>query len=67
MRLVAQSLPEGDPLRPILMESASLHAAATLPHIANGNYEGEHWLGTFAVYMLSEEANTLGRPGVRRP
>lgn len=54
MRLVAQSLPEDDPLRPILRESASLHARATLPHIANGNYEGEHWLGTFAVYMLSE-------------
>jgi hypothetical protein len=54
MRLMAEGLPEGDPLRPILMESAARHAAATLPHIANGNYEGEHWLGTFAVYMLSE-------------
>jgi len=54
MRLIADGLPDGDPLRPILMESATRHALATLPHIANGNYEGEHWLGTFAVYMLSE-------------
>jgi hypothetical protein len=54
MRLMAESLPEGDPLGAILMESAARHARATLPHIANGNYEGEHWLGTFAVYMLSE-------------
>ena len=54
MRLIAEGLPDGDPLRPILMESATRHALATLPHIANGNYEGEHWLGTFAVYMLSE-------------
>lgn len=54
MRLIAEGLPEGDPLRPVLLESATRHALATLPHIANGNYEGEHWLGTFAVYMLSE-------------
>lgn len=54
MRLIADGLLDGDPLRPILMESATRHALATLPHIANGNYEGEHWLGTFAVYMLTE-------------
>lgn len=54
MRLIADGLPDGDPLRPILIESATRHALATLPHIANGNYEGEHWLGTFAVYMLTE-------------
>jgi hypothetical protein len=54
MRLLAEALPAGDPLIPILMGSAALHAQATLPHIANGNYEGEHWLGTFAVYMLTE-------------
>lgn len=54
MRLVAEALPEGDPRRPVLMDSAARHARATLPHIANGNYEGEHWLGTFAVYMLTE-------------
>jgi hypothetical protein len=54
MRLLAEALPPGDPLIPILMGSAARHAQATLPHIANGNYEGEHWLGTFAVYMLTE-------------
>jgi len=54
MRLVAEALPPGDPRRSILMDSAARHARATLPHIASGNYEGEHWLGTFAVYMLTE-------------
>jgi len=54
MRLVAEALPPGDPLVPILLRSAEEHATATLPHIASGNYEGEHWLGTFAVYMLTE-------------
>lgn len=55
MRLIAEALPADDPRRPILLESAARHAEATLPHVANGNYEGEHWLGTFAVYMLSAE------------
>jgi hypothetical protein len=54
MRLIATALPEGDNARPVLMESAARHAHATLPHIASGNYEGEHWLASFAVYMLTE-------------
>jgi len=54
MRLIARALPEGDPVKNLLMESAAKHALATLPHIASGNYEGEHWLATFAVYMLTE-------------
>jgi hypothetical protein len=54
MRLIAESLPTSDPLIPVLMRSATAHATATLPHIDSGNYEGEHWLGTFAVYMLTE-------------
>lgn len=54
MRAIAAALPEADQVRPILMESAARHAEATLPHIASGNYEGEHWLATFAVYMLSD-------------
>ena len=54
MRLIAQALPDEDPVRTILMDSAARHALATLPHIASGNYAGEHWLATFAVFMLTE-------------
>ena len=54
MRLIARALPDGDPVKNLLLESAAQHALATLPHIASGNYEGEHWLATFAVYMLTE-------------
>ena len=32
------------------------HAQASLPHIASGSYEGEHWLATFAVHMLDSRA-----------
>ncbi len=54
MRLIAGALPEDDSVRSVLLESALLHAEATLPHIASGNYAGEHWLATFAVYLLTE-------------
>jgi hypothetical protein len=53
MNGIASALPENDPVRRILAESALHHAKATLPHIASGSYEGEHWLASFAVYMLS--------------
>jgi hypothetical protein len=35
-----------------LMDVADTHARASLPFVASGNYEGEHWLATFAVHML---------------
>ncbi|HJQ31917.1 MAG TPA: DUF2891 domain-containing protein [Pyrinomonadaceae bacterium] len=53
MRNIAASLPRTDPARRILARSANRHAAATLKYVASGNYEGEHWLASFAVYMLT--------------
>jgi len=35
------------------IESTNLHAQAALSHIASGDYMGEHWLASFAVYLLS--------------
>jgi hypothetical protein len=35
---------------PHLTDLAWLHLNASLPYIASGHYEGEHWLATFAVY-----------------
>ena len=35
---------------PHLTDLAWLHLNASLPHIASGHYEGEHWLASFAVY-----------------
>jgi len=35
---------------PHLSDLAWLHLNASLPHIASGHYEGEHWLASFAVY-----------------
>jgi hypothetical protein len=53
MTEIAHALPPGDPAVPVLRKAAVAHAHATLPYIASGNYEGEHWLASFAVYMFT--------------
>jgi hypothetical protein len=54
MRAIAAALPPSDPDRPILLASAARQAEASLPYVASGDYLGEHWLASFAVYMLTE-------------
>ncbi|MFM7250374.1 MAG: DUF2891 domain-containing protein, partial [Planctomycetaceae bacterium] len=54
MRSVARAFPEDDPVRLALLASADAHAAAALPHVASGDYAGEHWLASFATYLLTD-------------
>jgi hypothetical protein len=56
MRNIATALPRNDPARRVLTRSALAHATVTLPHVASGNYEGEHWLVSFAVFLLTTPA-----------
>jgi len=51
MRSIAAALPKDDLRRKVLAESAALHAQAALQHVASGDYAGEHWLASFAVYL----------------
>lgn len=37
-----------------LLQLANEHLEAALPQVATGNYEGEHWLASFAVYALTQ-------------
>jgi hypothetical protein len=60
MRGVAGALPAGDAARQALGKAADRHAAAALAHVASGDYAGEHWLASFAVYLLSS-AGAAGR------
>lgn len=53
MRSIAGALPREDGTRKVLAESANRHAEAALRHVASGDYAGEHWLASFAVYLLS--------------
>jgi len=55
MRSIARALPETDPARKILSVAADKHATAALAHVASGDYAGEHWLASFAVFLLSNE------------
>ena len=52
MRAIAGAV-EDAVLRRVLLESASRHEAAALPHVASGEYAGEHWLATFAVLAVT--------------
>ncbi|HVQ36591.1 MAG TPA: DUF2891 domain-containing protein [Pyrinomonadaceae bacterium] len=53
MRSIATALPPNDPARNVLTTAARSHAQDALAHVASGDYSGEHWLASFAVYLLS--------------
>jgi hypothetical protein len=36
-----------------LLATAAQHREAALPAVTGEHYEGGHWLGTFAVYLIS--------------
>lgn len=51
---IAGALPSKDPRRALLQRASDEHARAGLARVSSGNYEGEHWLASFAVYLLTE-------------
>lgn len=53
MRSIAAALPPNDSARRILRASARVHTSHALAHVVSGDYAGEHWLASFAVYLLS--------------
>lgn len=57
MRSVARALPRDYKARVALEESANRHASAGLKHVCSGDYAGEHWLASFAVYLLTESSS----------
>ncbi|MDN3607071.1 DUF2891 domain-containing protein [Kaistella yonginensis] len=55
MKGISKSLPENHPLKKQLSTTADQFLANALPLLFQGNYGGDHWLASFAVYALSEE------------
>jgi hypothetical protein len=55
MRSIAKALPAGSPSRLALSKAADKHASAALAHVASGDYAGEHWLASFAIYLLTDQ------------
>ena len=52
MKGLASVLSPNDARRKILRRSALNHLSRALPHVVSGEYGGEHWLASFAVYAL---------------
>ena len=58
---ILAGLPMDDARRPALAAAAKAHRAAGLAAVTGEHYEGGHWLGSFAVYLVSERGLALGR------
>ncbi len=51
---IAAGLPAGDPRRAGLLATAAAHRDAGLAAVTGAHYEGGHWLGSFATYLMTE-------------
>jgi len=50
---ILSGLPAGDPRRPAIQAVLKTHTSAGLKGVATPHYEGGHWLGSFAVYLVT--------------
>jgi len=55
-------LPAGDSRRPALAAAAEAHRHAGLAAVTGAHYEGGHWLGSFAVYLVSARGIPHDKP-----
>ncbi|MFO0980184.1 MAG: DUF2891 domain-containing protein [Planctomycetota bacterium] len=53
LRGIAAGLPEPEPRRAALLAAAAAHARTGLAAVTGAHYEGGHWLGSFAVYLVT--------------
>jgi len=58
---LSAALPVDDARRERLSKRAESHERAGLSAIAGRPYEGTHWLGTFAAYLVTHEAHPAHR------
>lgn len=65
-RGIASALEEGDPRRAVLERLAAIHREDGLGKMAGSGYGGEHWLASFAIYLLTDAGPYAASPGVRR-
>ncbi len=53
LRSIAAALPRNDPWVVQLRATADMHALAGLAGTSHQHYSGQHWLGSFAMYLLT--------------
>ncbi len=51
---IASALPANDPRLAALRATAKAHRAAGLAAVTGEHYEGGHWLGSFAIYLVTQ-------------
>ena len=59
---ILSALPPNDARRPALAAAAEAHRRAGLAAVTGAHYEGGHWLGSFAVYLVSERGISRDKP-----
>lgn len=59
---IAGRLPAADPRRGHLAAAAGGLLGAGLAHLASGDFLADHWLGSFAVYALTQRTTGTGEP-----
>lgn len=59
---IASGLPDGDPRIVALRKAAAAHSAAGLASVTGEHYEGGHWLGSFATYLITARGLSSAAP-----
>lgn len=57
---IAFGLPRGDKRIPSIAAAATAHRQAGLAAVTGEHYEGGHWLGSFAVYLVTKRGISQG-------
>ncbi|MDO9152560.1 MAG: DUF2891 domain-containing protein [Paludibacter sp.] len=52
MKGIARNLPVNHPIGKLFKEKSNFFIYKTLPNISHDNYEGSHWLATFAFFAM---------------
>ena len=60
---IGAGLPKGDKRLPAIQATAQAHRRAGLAAVTGGHYEGGHWLGSFAVYLVTRRGITTNHVG----
>jgi len=56
------ALPQNDNRRPALLAVARRHRDEALPRVTGEHYEGGHWLGSFATYLVTQRGIPRDKP-----
>ena len=64
---IVSALPESDPKVKVLRATAEEHSRDGLKSVTGEHYEGGHWLGSFAVYLLTARGIEQVSEGTANP